>query len=288
MDHSKPSGKNQPPCGELFLIATPIGNLKDISARALEVLAGVDRIACEDTRVSAVLLNHYGIKVPLTAYHAHNEAKASAELLAHLQNGARIALISDAGTPLLSDPGARLVAAAIESGIRVTPIPGASALLAALTISGLPADTFFYAGFLPMKPKPRNALLAMVKPLPTTLVFYEAPHRLVETLGHLAAALGNRPAAVARELTKRHEDCRRMVLYDLRAHYETTPPRGECVVIVAGATPAEPMGDEVLDAALSQALTTLRLKDAVAAVAAQSGRAKREVYARALALKGQL
>lgn len=283
MNHSNTAKKIQP--GELFLVATPIGNLKDITLRALEVLAAVDRVACEDTRTSGVLMKHYGIKTPLTSYHTHNEAAACESLITQLQNGAKIALISDAGTPLLSDPGARLVEAAAAAGIRVTPIPGASALLSAITIAGLSAEQFFYAGFLPTKAGARTAMLTQLATLPTTMVFYEAPHRLVATLGHLATQLGERNAAVARELTKLHEECQRDTLANLQAHYETNPPRGECVIVVAGAAPMGAMNDNDLDTALTEALKTMRVKDAVAAIAKNSGRAKSDVYARALILK---
>ncbi len=284
MNHTNSSTKSQPR-GELFLVATPIGNLKDITLRALEVLKSVDRIACEDTRTSRVLLNHYGIKAPLTAYHAHNEAAASDNLIAELVGDATIALISDAGTPLLSDPGARLVQSAIAAGIRVTPIPGASALLSALTIAGLPADQFFYAGFLPTKTSARKAVLAQLASIQATLVFYEAPHRLIDSLDELATMLGPREAAVARELTKLHEECQRGSLQDLHTYYEQHPPRGECVILVAGAPAADAMDDTALDDALQEALKTMRVKEAVATVAKNSGRAKSDVYARALALK---
>lgn len=273
-----------PPRGELFLVATPIGNLGDITLRALETLKSVDRIACEDTRVSGGLLHHYGIKLPLSSYHSHNEAEATAELLAALQRGDRIALISDAGTPLLSDPGARLVSAAIAEGIRVTPIPGASALLAAVTIAGLPTTQFFYAGFLPAKATARRNMLATLVAIPATLVFYEAPHRLTDTLADLEAAFGDRPAAVARELTKLYEECRRAPLSALNAHYTATPPKGECVILVGGAV-VTAMDDATIDAALRDALRTQRLKEAVADVARDAGRPKSEIYARALTLK---
>lgn len=285
MRYSKADEKNQPLRGELFLVATPIGNLGDITLRALETLKSVDRIACEDTRTSGVLLKHYGIKAPLTAYHTHNEAHAAGQLVGDLVRGQRIALISDAGTPLLSDPGARLVGAAIAAGIRVTPIPGASALLSAVTIAGLPADQFFYAGFLPTKSSARKAMLAKLAVIPATLVLYEAPHRLTDALEELERTLGSRNAAVARELTKLHEECVRGSFAELHAHFTATPPRGECVIVVEGAPQAEAMDDGALDAALADAMQTLRLKDAVAQVARDSGRAKSDVYARALALK---
>lgn len=287
MPSSKPDEKSQRRTGELFLVATPIGNLKDITLRALEILKGVDRIACEDTRTSGTLLSHYGIKVPLTPYHTHNEAEASAQLVDSLAAGARIALISDAGTPLLSDPGARLVRAAIAAGIRVTPIPGASALLSAISIAGLPAEQFYYAGFLPNKTTARSNALATLATIPATLVFYEAPHRLLESLAATHTALGNREAAVARELTKLYEECVRGSLGDIINHFEKNAPRGECVILVHGAAPAASLDDAQIDDALRTAMETMRLKEAVAHVAKTAGRAKSDVYARALLLKGE-
>lgn len=271
--------------GRLWIVATPIGNLGDITLRALETLKSVDLIACEDTRTSGKLLAHYGITTRTLAYHDHNEASATPKLIAQLQQGATIALISDAGTPLLSDPGARLVQAAIAAGITVSPIPGASALLSALTMAGLPSDQFHFAGFLPQKNKPLQALLATLKTLQATLVFYEAPHRLVETLQTLATQLGDRPAAVARELTKLYEECQRATLGQLAAHYTQHPPKGECVILVGGAAPQEAMDAAAIDAAIKDALTRLSLKQAVEEVTAASGKARRDIYQRALELK---
>lgn len=287
MPSSKPDEKSQPEKqrGELFLVATPIGNLKDITLRALEVLQAVDAIACEDTRTSGGLLKHYGITTRMLSYHTHNEAAATGELVEHLLRGTRIALISDAGTPLLSDPGARLVRAAIAAGIRVTPIPGASALLSAVSIAGLSAESFYYGGFLPSKPKARRDVLQTLTSIPATLVFYEAPHRLVETLEDIAAIMGEREAAVARELTKLYEECVRGNLSDLIAHFTATAPRGECVILVHGAAPAAALDDAALDDALHAAMQNHSLKEAVAQVAKHAGRPKSEVYARALALK---
>jgi 16S rRNA (cytidine1402-2'-O)-methyltransferase len=284
--HSNKSIKSQAgaPGGELFVVATPIGNLGDITLRALETLKSADLIACEDTRTSGVLMQHYGIPTKLIAYHQHNEAQATARLVGQLKEGKKIALISDAGTPLLSDPGARLVAAAIEAGIRVTPLPGASALLAAISIAGLPAERFFYAGFLPGKAGERRQLLETAGTLPVTLVFYEAPHRLAATLRLLEQALGDRPAAIARELTKLHEECRRGTLSELAAHYEATPPRGECVILVGGAEETA-MGDAEIDAALRQQLAGQTLREAVDEVTRLARRPRREIYALALALK---
>ena len=286
MPSSKPNEKSQHRTGELFLVATPIGNLKDITLRALEVLQSVDRIACEDTRTSGVLLSHYGITTPMSAYHTHNEAEATAQLISQLAAGNRIALISDAGTPLLSDPGARLVAACIAAGVRVTPIPGASALLSGLTISGLPAEQFFYAGFLSSKTGARHSQLQALSAIPATLVFYEAPHRLLDSLAAMHAVWGDRTAAVARELTKLHEACVRGSFTSIIAHFTAHAPRGECVILVQGAAPTAAFTDDAIDAALRTAMATSSLKEAVAEVAEHAGRAKREVYARALALKG--
>jgi 16S rRNA (cytidine1402-2'-O)-methyltransferase len=273
--------------GELFLVATPIGNLKDITLRALEVLQAVDAIACEDTRTSGGLLTHFGITTKMIPYHTHNEAKATAELLQHLAKGARIALISDAGTPLVSDPGAKLVQAALRAGIRVTPIPGASAVLCALSMAGLSTESFYFGGFLPNKAAARKKALAAIQTLPTTLVFYEAPHRLTASLADMLEVYGDRPAAVARELTKRFEECVRGRLSEVVAHFTATPARGECVVLIEGATPGVAVDDGTLDARLRAALARMRLKEAVAEVALHAGRPKSEVYARALALKAE-
>lgn len=287
MDSTSFTEKSQSRHGELFLVATPIGNLRDITLRALEVLQSVDRIACEDTRTSGVLLKHYGIQTAMTSYHTHNETQASGQLAAQLLAGERIALICDAGTPLLSDPGALLVRAAIAAGIRVTPIPGASALLAALCIAGLPTETFYYAGFLPNKTTPRRTVVAALAAVPASLVFYEAPHRLLDSLTDLAALLGNRAAAVGRELTKMHEECVRGSLTEIIDHFTQHAPRGESVVIVQGAAPAAAMNDAQVDSALKREMATLSLKEAVASVAEHSGRARSDIYTRALALKDE-
>ena len=289
--HSKPTAKIQARSardgtdGELFLVATPIGHLQDITLRAIEVLKQVDLIACEDTRTSGVLLRHYGISTSRVAHHAHNEAESTASLLAELQNGSRIALISDAGTPLLSDPGGRLVEAAIAAGIRVTPIPGASALLSALTIAGLPSLPFYFAGFLPPKQQARRSAYAALIALPATLIFYESPKRLAASLADAALVLGNRQGAVARELTKIHEECRRESLRDLQVFYENHPPRGECVLLIAGAGDAPPPSADDTDALLRQLLASHSVTEAAALAASQTGLPKRDLYQRALALK---
>ncbi len=285
--HSKPPAKNQAQHagGELFIVATPIGNLGDITLRALEILKAADVIACEDTRTTRTLTQHYGITTKLVACHEHNEAMASANLVALMQTGQRVALVSDAGTPLVSDPGGRLVAAAIAAGIRVTPLPGASALLSALTIAGLPALPFHFAGFLPPKTIARREALAALKPIKATLALYESPNRLTACLTDALAILGDRPAAVARELTKLHEDCQRGPLSALAAHYETHKPRGECVLIIEGAGDAPPPSADDIDALLLRLLATHSVKETAAIAAAESGLSKSELYARALALK---
>lgn len=285
--HSKSEGKNQAPRagGELFLVATPIGNLGDITLRALETLKTVDIIACEDTRTSRKLTSHYGITTKLVACHEHNEAAASAGLVQQMLAGQRVALISDAGTPLLSDPGGRLVAAAIEAGIRVTPIPGASALLSALTMAGLPSLPFYFAGFLPPKTSARRESLATLKTIKATLVLYESPNRLADSLRDALAILGDRKAAVARELTKLHEECRRATLLELAEMYEASAPRGECVILIEGAGDAPPPSDGEVNELLLRLLSSHSVKETAAIAAAETGLPKSELYARALGLK---
>jgi 16S rRNA (cytidine1402-2'-O)-methyltransferase len=270
----------------LYIVATPIGNLDDVSLRMLATLGGVDRIACEDTRVTARLLARYGIATRTTAYHDHNAQRVLPKLIEALQNGDSMALVSDAGTPLVSDPGLRLVRAAIEAGIAVTTIPGPAAAIAGLTLAGLPVDRFLFAGFLPARGTARRTALAELAAVPATLVFYEAPHRLAAALVDMAAVLGERDAAVARELTKLHEEVRRGTLSALAESYEgDAAPRGEIVVLV-GPPGAQAVQDdaEQLDARLHEALSRMSVRDAAALVAAETGWKRREVYARALAL----
>jgi 16S rRNA (cytidine1402-2'-O)-methyltransferase len=270
--------------GGLYLVATPIGNLRDITVRALEVLAAADLIACEDTRVSRKLTDHYGLTTPLTPYHDHNAAEARPRLMARLAEGAAIALISDAGTPLVSDPGYKLVRAAREAGVSVTALPGASAVLAALTVSALPTDRFFFEGFLPAKEGQRRARIAELKRMPATLVLFESGPRIGATLADLAAELGAREAAICRELTKLHEEVRRGDLLTLARHYAgEAETRGEFVIVIA---PPDPDSHEAtdIDALLRAALARLSVKEAVAEIAAVTGEARREVYQRALAL----
>lgn len=219
--------------GTLYLVATPIGNLADITHRALQVLKDVELIACEDTRHTHKLLNHYGINTKTISYHEHNEQQRAAELIDRLKQGSDVAVVSDAGTPSISDPGFRLVRAAIENEIAVVPVPGPSALIAALIAAGLPTDEFFFAGFLPARASARRARLNELRSVPGTLIFYEAPHRLAETLKDAYEILGEREAVVARELTKLHEEIRRGRLSELSADYaEKTDVRGEIVVLI--------------------------------------------------------
>jgi len=274
--------------GALVLVSTPIGNLKDFSARARETLETVDAILCEDTRTSGVLLHAYGIKTKLVALHDHNEEARAPGLVKAMLEGARYALISDAGTPLVSDPGYRLVRAAIEAGLVVGGVPGANAAVLAVTLSGLPPHPFMFLGFLPVKSGPRQAALARIANaeaagLAASLVFYEAPHRLAETLADAAAVFGDRPAAVCRELTKHFEEIRRGGLAELATHYAGEKARGEITLAIGPAT-AEPVTEAALDEALKAAMPGKTLKDAVDAVTAATGLPRRQVYARALGL----
>jgi 16S rRNA (cytidine1402-2'-O)-methyltransferase len=269
----------------LHLVATPIGNLRDITLRALEVLAAADLIACEDTRVTRKLLDHYGITTPLTPYHDHNAATARPKLLARLAAGEAVALVSDAGTPLISDPGFKLVREAHAAGHAVTALPGPSAMLAALTVGGLPTDRFFFEGFLPVKPGQRRARIAELARIPATLVLFETGPRIAVSLADLAAGLGPREAAVCRELTKLHEEVRRGDLTTLAHEYAAAePPRGEIVVVIAPPKAAATTDASDLDGLLRDALDRLSVKEAVSEIAAVTGRPRREVYQRALAL----
>ena len=269
----------------LYVVATPIGNLRDATLRSLEILAACDLIACEDTRVTHRLLDHYGIARPLTPYHDHNAETARPRLLAKLAAGGRVALVSDAGTPLISDPGYKLVREAREAGHVVTSAPGASAVLMALSIAGLPTDRFFFEGFLPVKEGARRMRIAELARIPSTLVLFETGPRLAATLTDLSAGLGARAAAVCRELTKLHEEVRRGELAALAADYAAgAETRGEIVLVVAPPLPVEAPSAAEIDALLQGALARTSLKDAVAEVAAATGESRRTVYARALAL----
>jgi 16S rRNA (cytidine1402-2'-O)-methyltransferase len=268
----------------LHVVATPIGNLADVTLRALRTLAAADIVACEDTRVTRVLLDRYGIARSLFTYHEHNAAEQRPKLLAALAEGRSIALVSDAGTPLLSDPGYRLVQEAAEAGHAIVPIPGASALLAGLVAAGLPTDAFFFAGFLPPKEAGRRKRLAEIAAVPGTLVFYESPHRLGAALADMAAVLGDRPATVARELTKLYETVRRGPLSALAAAFGDAPPKGEIVVLVGPPIEATP-DSETVDALLLRLLATGSVKSAAEDAAAATGLPRRDLYQRALALR---
>ncbi len=273
------------PASGLYLVATPIGNLRDITLRALEILAGADVIACEDTRVTRKLLDHYGISSPMTAYHEHNAAAARPKLLAKLAAGEAIALVSDAGTPLISDPGYKLVRAAQEAGHNVTALPGASATLTALNVAGLPTDRFFFEGFLPPKSGQRRTRLAEIVRIPATLVLFETGPRLAAALADLAAELGPREAAVCRELTKMHEEVRRGDLATLATDYANMPePRGEIVIVIAPPPGEEKPAAGQIDDLIRRALARVSMKDAVGEVAMATGLPRREIYQRALEL----
>lgn len=277
--------------GTLFVVATPIGNRGDLTDRARETLAGVDLIAAEDTRHTGQLLAQLGIRTPLLALHEHNEAARAEELIARLRQGARIALVSDAGTPLISDPGFRLVATAAAAGVAVVPIPGACAAVAALSVAGLPTDRFVFEGFLPARAGARRTRLSALAAEARTLVFYEAPHRISETLADLAVAFGaGRDAVLARELTKLHETVYRGSLGELaeRAAADSNMARGEAVLVVAGAAEhAAPGAADVerLDRLLAGLLAGLPLSQAVDLAAEVSGERRNRVYERALAIK---
>jgi len=267
----------------LYIVATPIGNLGDITLRAAETLRGVAAIACEDTRVTGKLLHHLGIKQKLIRYDDH-ASEADRERLLAMMEGEPVALVSDAGTPLVSDPGYRLVRTARERGIAVTSLPGPSAAVVALTLSGLPNDRFLFAGFLPAKAKAREEALAELSRVPATLVFYETAPRLDAALRAIAAVLPGREVAVARELTKRFEECRSGAPLEVAAHYAAHPPKGEIVLLVG--PPVEDVSGEVdVDALLRAELAGAKASQAAAAVARATGLDRKVLYARALELK---
>lgn len=270
----------------LVLVATPIGNLGDISRRALETLAAADIVACEDTRLTGRLLQRFAIRARLLAYQDHNAEKSRPELLRLLAEGKSIALVTDAGTPTISDPGYKLVREAAAQGTPVTSVPGPAAPVVALSISGLPTDRFFFGGFLPTKAGERRRVLEEVARLRATLIFFEAPRRLAETLADAAGILGPREMAVARELTKRFEDVTRGRLDELARHYaETEPPKGEAVLLFGPPEAETRPSAEALDMLLADALSRLSLKDAAKEVATATGLPRKEVYERALRLK---
>jgi 16S rRNA (cytidine1402-2'-O)-methyltransferase len=279
--------QDEPLAPGLYLVATPIGNLRDITLRALDVLGAADVIACEDTRVTKRLLTRYGIAAPTIPYHDHNAARARPAILQRLAEGQAVALVSDAGTPLVSDPGLKLAQAAIEAGHDVHAVPGASAVLTGLALAGLPTDRFLFAGFLPAKTTGRRRALEALSAVPATLLFYEAATRLPASLADMATVLGPRPAAVARELTKLHEEVARDDLAALAARYaEAGPPKGEVVVVVGPPEETE-VADEAIDKRLTAALMRMSVRDASAEVADELGLPRRQLYERALKLLGK-
>ena len=270
----------------LYLVATPIGNLGDITLRALETLAGADVLACEDTRVTRVLLDRYGIRQKPTPYHEHNAGEAGPRLIEALLAGKSVALVSDAGTPLVSDPGFRLVGQALEAGIRVVPIPGASAVLAALTASGLPSDAFMFAGFLPVKGGQRRSRLSALTAVPATLIFFESPRRLSDSLAAMADVFGDRQAAVGRELTKTFEEMRTGTLAALAAHYAGAPtPKGEIVVCVGPPQETAAADPQDVDRLLLSLAREMPASKAAAEAARMTGGQKPALYRRLLELK---
>jgi 16S rRNA (cytidine1402-2'-O)-methyltransferase len=270
----------------LYLVATPIGNLADITIRALEVLAAADILACEDTRVTRVLLDRYGIRRKSVSYHEHNATEAGPRLIAEVEAGRSVALVSDAGTPLVSDPGFRLVEAARQAGIKVVPIPGPSSVLAALAASGLPTDAFFFAGFLPVKDGQRKTRLAELAAVPGTLIFLESPRRLAPSLATMAEMLGDRSAAVCRELTKAFEEIRNGTLNELAAHYEQAgAPKGEIVVCVGPPPQSEPDAAEDIDRILLSLADEMGASRAATEAARMTGAKKADLYRRLLELK---
>ena len=280
-------GDESPAPRGLSVVATPIGNLGDITLRALDILRDADVIACEDSRVTGRLLARYGVETPLLPYHDHNAEKVRPGLIKRLQKGDSVALVSDAGTPLISDPGYRLVRACAEAGIPVTTAPGPSSVLAALTLSGLPTNRFLFIGFLPPRTTARRKALAAVAEVPASLVVMESAKRLAAALDDMARVLGPREAAVMREMTKMYEEARRAPLADLARHYqEAGPPKGEVTIVIAPPTGKAPVSDPELDRLLRPALAEGSVRDAAARVAAATGLSRRRVYARALVLAG--
>jgi len=270
----------------LYIVATPIGNLGDLSPRAAHILSHADVIAVEDSRVTAKLLNHIGVKRPMIPYHDHSTESVRAGLVARMGSEA-VALVSDAGTPLISDPGYKLVRDARAAGHMVVTIPGPSAAISALTLAGLPTDRFLFMGFLPSKAQARSSTIAEVEGIRATLVFYESGPRLSASLAALAQGLGEREAAVARELTKKFEECVTGTLSALANRYADAQPKGEIVIVVAPPGDAAPPSEEDADAALSEALTRLPASKAAGEVARKFGLDRKALYARAMAMKSE-
>jgi len=265
--------------GSLYVVSTPIGNLRDITLRAIDVLRAVDLILAEDTRHSRHLLDHHGIATPMLSYHEHNEARATETAIARLREGRDVALISDAGTPLVSDPGTRVVRAAAEAGIAVVPIPGPSAVLAALVSSALGSERFTFFGFLARKGREREDALQELSSLRHTSVLYEAPNRVAATLGELGArGAGERRVVVARELTKQFEEIRRGTVAELSAYYESAPPRGEVVIVLEGTTLQPLAEDELRSRARLMRAAGLTARDVAAALVREGGASRNLAY----------
>jgi 16S rRNA (cytidine1402-2'-O)-methyltransferase len=272
----------------LHLVATPIGNLGDITLRALETLAGVDVIACEDTRITRRLTERYGIAAELTPYHEHNAAAARPKILQLIAQGGSVALVSDAGTPLISDPGFKLVREACAAGHAVIALPGPSSVLASLSVAALPTDRFFFEGFLPAKEGARRARITELARIDATLVLFESGNRVQDALRDLAGPMGQRQAAICRELTKLHEDVSRATLAELADRADRLETRGEFVLVIGPPAPdSQSMSAEALDQLLREQLTRHSVKDTVAHAVELSGRPRREVYARALDLANE-
>lgn len=271
----------------LYLVATPIGNLKDITLRALEVLKDVEAIVCEDTRVSAKLLNHYQISQPLLSYHDHNADKMRPRLLSLLREGKKLAYITDGGMPLISDPGFKLVVSCQAENLPYTVIPGVSAPLTALSLSGLSPERFFFCGFLPSKQGARKKALEEIKKIKATLIFFESPKRLVSFLKDAYTTLGEREGCIIREMTKLYEEVRKESLSTLLAHYEGHPAKGEIVVVIEGNKAVDLLSQSDLENHLNTLLKTCSLKEAVALTSSAFGLSKREVYQHALLLKSK-
>ena len=269
----------------LYIVATPIGNAADITLRALDILKNADIVACEDSRVTGKLMHLHGLKVNLTPYHEHNAQRVRPELIKHLKSGETVALVSDAGTPLISDPGFKLVQACQDADIPVTAVPGASAVLSALVVSGLPTDRFLFAGFLPTKQTARRQSLETLSAIPATLVLMESPRRFAAALADAARIMGSRSCVTARELTKMHEEIRRGTIEQLATYYkDAAAPKGEAMIVIAPPPAETTLGPEELDHHIRDALATKSLRDAVRDVVEAAGVSKKIVYARALEL----
>jgi 16S rRNA (cytidine1402-2'-O)-methyltransferase len=275
--------------GTLYVVATPIGNLEDITLRALRVLKEVDLIAAEDTRHTQKLLGHYDIRTPLTSYHEHNERAKAPALVARLLDGASIALVCDAGTPAIADPGYRLVVAAVAAAVRVTPVPGAAALTAALSVVALPTDRFVFEGFLAEKRRERRARLQALRDERRTLIFYEAPHRLKDTLRDLEEIFGDRTIAVAREMTKMNEEVQRGRLHEISAEIAERDVRGELVIVVHGFTGESAVPEELLRTEIRELQATgMRVKEIAELIGEKYARPKKQIYSMALELQKRI